>query len=280
MEAIRTIAKRNDVPVPCQRLKIASYDSIDDELLNKTVLQKYFIYQRRFLRGYSSLFSRKMWKRTVAIWLLMGLEYGFYSAVVIFDSDVLGEDDATSTCTFNYDLNTFVASAEFLGPMLVAPIIDKPNLGVWGGRFAAQWVSMVACACACYFLADSTGISKYIYAFIARGTIVGAAGTTGIAITEWYPTVNRGTATCAVTMVGTVGAMFGASLGYASISDQAKALALCVSAAVAILPILVLPETAGIPLPDTFEDDLSIGLDCKRVNCCGKDEQDFDEVRR
>ena len=58
------------------------------------------------------------------------------------------------------------------GSMLVAPIIDKPNLGVWGGRFAAQWVSMVACACACYFLADSSGISKYIYAFIARGTIV------------------------------------------------------------------------------------------------------------
>ena len=79
---------------------------------------------------------------------------------MIVAADVLGEDDDGGIeCSFDYNQNILLASSEIFGALAIFPLIDKANLGIWGGRFGAFWITLFAsvvgllalgeCSCSC-----------------------------------------------------------------------------------------------------------------------------------
>lgn len=64
MRALRTIAKRNDVAMPCEKLIIPRYAGIEqEEVKNKAPLARYYIYMMRSWRSIKGIFSQKLLKR-------------------------------------------------------------------------------------------------------------------------------------------------------------------------------------------------------------------------
>ena len=61
MRALRTIAKRNDVAMPCEKLIIPRYAGIEqEEVKNKAPLARYYIYMMRSWRSIKGIFSQKL----------------------------------------------------------------------------------------------------------------------------------------------------------------------------------------------------------------------------
>jgi len=110
---------------------------------------------------------------------------GAYGGIVIFDSDVIGSTGYT--CSFDYELQEWLAFAEIIGSALVWPIIDNRRIGIWGGRFGAQfWPMMVAGLSLMYYKWDENPNMRFAMAMVSRGLISSAVSVCGIAITEWY----------------------------------------------------------------------------------------------
>ena len=69
MAALRVVAKRNEATMPCERLKQAASAGGTDELANKGPMARWYIYMKWSWRSIKGVFSRKLWKRSVMIWL-------------------------------------------------------------------------------------------------------------------------------------------------------------------------------------------------------------------
>merc|ERR1711998_370503 len=67
MNSLRTIAKRNKVSMPCERLLVPEGVVSDAELANRGPIGRYWIYLKRYWRSLKNILSRKLWKRTLLI---------------------------------------------------------------------------------------------------------------------------------------------------------------------------------------------------------------------
>ena len=158
MRSLRTMAKRNDVPMPCDSLIVPPGVERDTEIENKAGAARWYIYFKRFWRSCKALLSKKLWKRTLLIWILWFGSIGLYSGVVIFSADLIGEeqgDDGSIECSFNFDQNILLASSEIVGAVLCFPLIDKMTIGIWGGRFGTYWMTLFVSTAALLMLGES-----------------------------------------------------------------------------------------------------------------------------
>lgn len=269
MEALRTMAKRNGVTMPCNSLKV-DYEILDD-LRGLKGCRLWCSHLRRFFRGYRALFSRRLWKRTLCMGTAMFACYFAYTGVVVYDADVEGES-GTAACSFDYDFTILVATSEIVGALVLFPLVDKRNLGIWGGRFGSQWISYTVAGISMLYLGYGKG-GTFIWSYLGRAGASGGSGITFVAIAEWYPTVNRVSATCMAYFISLFGATFGTYWTYSTLTDPTICLGIFISCVFCVLPILFLPEQAQAALEDLDEPDadLGIGCNCRRVNCCGED---------
>lgn len=273
MRALRTMAKRNDVPMPCDRLITPEGVEPDTELENKAGTTRWYIYMKRFWRSCKALLSRKLWKRTLLIWILWFGSLGLYSGIVIFAADVMGEDDDGGIeCSFNYNQNILLASSEIVGAVAIFPLIDKSNLGIWGGRFGAFWLTLLVSVAALLALGYDAS-PEILWTYLSRGGIAAASGVVIIATTEWYPSVCRATGSSIAYVVGIIGSISVTYWTYAYLPQAVIAYGLGLLAIITTIPVLFLPETVGLDLSslDDPRADFSVSCNTRRIDCCGED---------
>lgn len=277
LEALRTIAKRNGSDMPCERLSLPDNFHKEDEAKGRIFSVRFFIYVKRWIKGYRLLFSKVLYKRTLLAGFLAFWCYFSYSATVIYNDDVVSMDDGL-LCDFDYDTTIFYASAEVIAPIFIFGIIDKKNIGIFGGRFGSQWIPYtLGTLCLVGTSWARSTLSLKILTYVSRGSIMAATAVTFIYFVEIIPTRNRATGLCLDNIISVFGATFGAYWGYSGYSADAVAFGIGVSCFLCILPLLVLPETVGTNLEDLDREDadLSVGCSCRKMkNCCGDDDDE------
>merc|ERR1719375_1684217 len=140
-------------------------------------------FHRRMIEEYQLLFQDR--KRGLLLCLTLQwicINFG-YNALVLYDGDVIGyrtNRRENGFCSFDYQFNTLVGFAEVLGPLLMIPLLERPNIWI-GGRKGAQIFSYTLGLVTLGLLSftvqlQSPTYAKYIWATISRGMVTGGQG--------------------------------------------------------------------------------------------------------
>jgi len=245
MDAIAFVANANGTVVPCTRLKAIS----DEASPLSASYTKSFM---QVFQGMASLLSVENARMTLCVWGVWAAWNMAYQSVVIIDDTLLGASHGS--CSFNYGSIAILSTSEILGAVLIMPLVDRKDLGWWGGRLGMQAIPYVIAAAASA-LCGFQVLSVPFWAFLTRAAMSGGSGCSVLHLPELYKTKCRATGTSAANLFGMLGAIAAPYAVYSGTDGEFLRSCLLVSLVLLIATALLvgIPEKAQAHL-DGKED--------------------------
>ena len=158
--------------------------------------------------------------------------------------------------TDNLYLSYILSSLIEIPAYLLVPLL----IDIWGRKplfLLTQLVPGIACVLAAFLTPGTTVFT--VLTLTAKFGVSAAANLKYLYTAQLYPTSLRNTALGIFATMGELGGMLGPVIGkfLVELGSVSELVPLCLFGAFGIaggLSVLLLPETVGFPLPDTFQD--------------------------
>lgn len=258
LKAMTYIATFEGVELPCQGF--LPYATEEDCLLAPAPAsdraaskqRTYLSYGSSMLAEYKALLGKE-YRRRILLVALVWINWGFtYASIVLLDGLVLDMGTAGNqgeACVFNYQFTVLMATAEVFGPFLVFPLLERSDMGWFGGRLGMQVWPYFLCAVATTF----AGYNDYgfiVWAYLSRALICAASAATCTHVSELFSTKMRATAMGVGSFANTIAGSLASFWVLSGRDTGTISVGVATVTILATLPVLGLPETADISMVD------------------------------
>lgn len=245
--ALEKVAEINGTTMPCRRISLVDETIPLSHAHETNDVSSFF---KNLAHEYEMLF---MPDNFPTLWFLIGQWFtgGFaYSAVVLYQGDILGGETSKGPCRFDYGFNIIVGASEILGGFIMRPFIDKPQY-TCGGRRGTQVVGFFFCGVA-VLLAGFGVYPVLFFACIARALINGSTGVQNIQGPEVLDVSVRGTGSGFLNTIALIGSTMCSYWVYQPYHESVIAIGIAIIIFASGFFTYFVPETALTDL-DTSE---------------------------